>query len=138
MNLLQWLHDPLGHLKKYVDLGVICFNEVGRFDDCDQVWAIYGTVIGLVGVIGLAFVARHVYREYSAHQRYRKKKLLELEIAPTDVMKEHTWNDDKLVDPSLSQEEIVRRIKYAKASQRMSDSNQPTGNPEMGIGPRRE
>ncbi|MEO8005038.1 MAG: hypothetical protein ABI771_09050 [Betaproteobacteria bacterium] len=138
MNLQAWLHDPVGHLKKYFDLGVICFNEVGRFDDCDQVWVIFGTFAGLICIIGLAFVVRHIYRDYAAHQRYRKKKLLELEIAPIDVMKEHTWNDDKLVDPTLSQDEIVRRIKYAKASQRMSDSSRPTGNPEMGIGPRRQ
>ncbi len=138
MSLQTWLQEPVGHLKKYFDLGVICFNEVGRFDDCDQVWVIFGSIAGFICFIGLGFVAKHIYRDYAAHQRYRKKKLLELEVAPTEIMKEHTWNDDKLVDPTLSQGEIIRRIKEAKGRQRGSNSTQPTGNPEMGIGPRRQ
>jgi hypothetical protein len=137
MSSQMWLHDPVGQLKKYFDLGVMCFNEVGRFDDCDQVWTLFGAVAALICLVGLALVAKHIYRDYAAHQRYRRKKILELEVAPAEIMKERTWNDEKLVDPTITQDEIVRRIKEAKARQRAGDSNQPTGNPDMGIGPRR-
>ena len=132
MTLLDWLRDPVGHLKKYADLGVMCFKEVGRFDDCDQVWIIFGMVAGLVCIVVLAFIVRHFYRDYAAHQRYRKKKLAELEVAPEDIMKEHIWNDDKLVDPTLSQDQIIQRIKTAKMLQRMNDGNKPGGNADLG------
>lgn len=46
MSLLEWRRDPVGQLKKYAELGKICVEEVGRFDDCDRVWAVIGIVLG--------------------------------------------------------------------------------------------
>ena len=89
MNVLEWTRDPVGHLKKYAELGKICFDDVGRFEECDQVWAAAGIVLGIVCVLALVFVARHFYREYSAHRRAWWRRQAELEVAPAEVMNKY-------------------------------------------------
>jgi hypothetical protein len=65
MSLLEWTRDPVGQLKKYAELGKICVEEVGRFDDYDRVWAVIGIVLGVACILTLAYIARHFYREYA-------------------------------------------------------------------------
>lgn len=112
-------------LKKYAELTRICFEDVGRFDDCEQVWAGFGIVLGIVALLVLAFIARHFYREYRGYQRVRARKLAELEVAAPEVMGEFTWSGEKSLDTGLSQEEMIRRIKEAKARQRADAASAP-------------
>ena len=56
MSGFDWAKDLFAYLKKYAELGKICFDDVGRFDDCDYVWAAVGIVLGIVCVLALASV----------------------------------------------------------------------------------
>ena len=91
MNGFDWIKDPFADLKRYAELGRICFDDVGRFDECDQVWAGVGIVLGIVCALTLVFVARHFYREYSAHRRAWWRRQAELEVAPAEVMNKYKW-----------------------------------------------
>ncbi len=136
MNVLEWTRDPVGHLKKYAELGKICFDDVGRFEECDQVWAVIGIVLGVICILTLVYIARHFYREYSGYRRVRLRRLAELEVAPPEVMNEYVWSGEKGLDSDLSQEEMIQRIKDAKARQRAdaASDNKPAGDPTLGAG----
>jgi hypothetical protein len=138
MNGFDWTKDPIAYLKKYAELGKICFEDVGRFEECDHVWAAVGIVLGVVCVLTLVFIARHFYREYSAYRRAWLRRQAELEVAPPDVMNEYKWSGENALDPSLSHEEIIQRIKEAKARQRgdaaSASDNKPSGDPALGAG----
>ena len=138
MNGFDWIKDPFAHLKRYVELGRICFGDVGRFDECDQVWAGVGIVLGIVCVPTLVFVARHSYHEYSAHRRAWRRRQAELEVAPVEVMNKYKWSGDIGLDPGLSREEIIQRIKEAKVRQRgdaaSESDDKPGGDPALGAG----
>ena len=138
MNGFDWIKDPFAHLKRYVELGRICFDDVGRFDECDQVWAAVGIVLGIVCVLILVIVARHFYREYSAHRRAWRRRQAELEVAPVEVMNKYKWSGDIGLDPGLSREEIIQRIKEAKVRQRgdaaSESDDKPDGDPVLGTG----
>lgn len=118
MNVFDWTKDPFVYLKKYAELGKICFEDVGRFDECDQIRAAVGIVLAVVFILTLAYIATHFYREYSAYRRVRLRRLAELEVASADVMKEYQWSGENALDSGLSHEEIIQRIKQAKARQR--------------------
>ena len=102
MNGLDWTKDLFAYLKRYAELGKICFNDVGRFEECDRIWAGVGIVLGVVCVLTLLYVARHFYREYSAHRRAWRRRQAELEIAPSEVMNEYKWSGENGLDPGLS------------------------------------
>lgn len=133
MNLDSFLAHPIDTLEKYANLGAICLKDVSRFEDCDKVWAIVGVVLAMVAIIVLAFIARHFIREYAAHDRYRRKKLAEMEVAPEEVMNEHVWSGDKALEAGLTQEQMIQKIKEAKARQRM-ESEKTSGNATLGGG----
>jgi hypothetical protein len=136
MSVLEWTRDPLGQLKRYADLGRICFQDVGRFEDCDRVWAVIGIVLGVVFLLVLAYIARHFYREYAGYQRMRKRRLAELEVADPEVMNQYVWSGEKALDHGLSQEEVIQRIKEAKAQKRADGSEPRTaGDTALGGGP---
>lgn len=138
MNGFNWIEDPIAYLKRYAELGKICFDDVGRFDECDQVWAAVGIGLGIVFVLTLVFVARLFYREYSAHRRAWRRRQAELEVAPAEVMNKYKWSGDIGLDPSLTSEEIIQRVKEAKARQRgdaaSESDNKPGGDPALGTG----
>ena len=136
MNALAWTRDPVGHLQKYAELGRICFGDVGRFEECDQVWAVIGIVLGVICVLTLVYIARHFYREYAGYRRVRLRRLAELEVAPLEVMNEYVWSGEKALDSGLSQEEMIQRIKDAKARQLgdAASDKKPTGDPTLGTG----
>ena len=138
MNVLEWMRDPVGHLKKYTDLGAICLQDVSRFEDCDQVWAVVGIVLGIICLLTLGFIARHFFREFSAHRRFRAKRLAELEVAPPEVMSEYIWSGEKALDTGLSQAEMIQRIKEAKARKQAdaASGDKPAGDPTLGAGGR--
>jgi hypothetical protein len=69
MSVIDWTTHPFAYLKKYAELGKVCFEDVGRFEECDHVWAVVGIVLGVVCVLALVYIAMHFYREYSAHRR---------------------------------------------------------------------
>ena len=131
--MMEWVADPIGHVKKYTNLAQICFQDVGRFDDCDQVWALIGIALGIVCLLVLGFVARHFLREYAAYRRFRAKRLAELEVAPPDIMNEYVWEGDNALETGLSQNEMIQRIKHAKAKQRLEEENN-AGSPALGLG----
>jgi hypothetical protein len=136
MSVLEWTRDPVGQLTKYADLGRICFQDVGRFEDCNQVWAFIGIVLGIACLITLAYIARHFYREYAGYQRVRKRRLAELEVADPEVMKQYVWSGEKALDHGLSQEEVIQRIKDAKAQKRADGGEpRPAGDTALGGGP---
>ena len=89
-------------------------------------------------VLTLVFVARRFYREYSAHRRAWRRRQAELEVAPVEVMNKYKWSGDIGLDPGLSREEIIQRIKEAKARQRgdsaSASDNSPGGDPALGAG----
>ncbi|MEO8008946.1 MAG: hypothetical protein ABI728_10580 [Betaproteobacteria bacterium] len=138
MNVFDWTKNPVADLKKYAELGKICFEDVGRFEECDQVWAAVGIVLAVVFILTLAYIATHFYREYSAYRRVRLRRLAELEFASTDVMNEYQWSGEHALDSGLSHEEIIQRIKQAKARQRGDAAAAPDdkrgGNPALGTG----
>ncbi len=138
MSGFDWIKDLSAYLKKYTELGQICIDDAGRFDECDQVWAAVGIVLGIICVLTLVFVARHFNREYSAHRRAWQRRQAELEVAPAEVMNKYKWSGDIGLDPSLSREEIIQRVKEAKARQRgdaaSESDNKPGGDPALGAG----
>ena len=142
MNAFDWIRDAVAYLKRFAELGKICFDDVGRFEECDHIWATVGIVLGIVCVLALTYVATHFYREYSAYRRAWLRRQAELDVAPSDVMNEYKWSGENALDPGLSQEEIVQRIKEAKARQRgdaaPAPDNRPPGDPALGIGIRRQ
>jgi hypothetical protein len=133
MSLLGWTRNPIGELKKYTDLGQICFQDVGRFEECNQVWAVVGIVLGIACLLALAFIGRHFYREYSGYQRVRRRRLAEMEIADPEVMNKYVWSGEKALDHGLSQGEVIRRIKEAKAQKRAdAASGKSSGDSALG------
>ena len=140
MNAFDRIIDSFAHLKKYADLGRICFEDVGRFEECGHVWAIIGIVLGVVCILTLVFIARHLYREYAAHRRVWLRRQAELDIASPDVMNEYKWSGENALEPGLSHEEIIQRIKEAKIRQRggaeAHSDGQPAGDASLGTGVR--
>ena len=138
MNAFDWTKDAIAYLKKYAELGQICFADVGRFEDCNRIWAGVGIVLGVACALALLYFVRHFYREYSAHRRAWRKRQAELEIAPSEVMNEYKWSGEKALDANLSHDEIIQRIKEAKARQRgdaaPESDNKPGGDPALGAG----
>ncbi len=132
MNLLEWLRDPASHLKNYFELGVNCFHDFTRFDGCGQLWANFRFCVGLICVILLLLVVKHLCLDYLAHRRQLKRGLSGQEIESADVLKKRRWNDVSLASPILGQKELIKRIKNAKASRRISDRNMRSGNPGNG------
>ena len=140
MNVFDWTKDPFVYLKKYAELGKICFEDVGRFEECDQVWAAVGIVPAVVFILTLAYIATHFYREYSAYRRVRLRRLAELEVASADVMNQYQWSGENALDAGLSHEEIIHRIKQAKDQQRghaaSASDEKRGGDPALGTGNR--
>ena len=99
MNGFDWIQDAFGYLKKYAELGKLCFEDVGRFEECNHVWATVGSVLGVIGVMTLVFIATHFYREYSAYRRAWRRRQAELEVASPDVMNEYKWSGENALEP---------------------------------------
>jgi hypothetical protein len=51
MSVLDWTTHRVAYRKKYAELGKVCFEDVGRFEECDHVWAVVGIVLGIVCVL---------------------------------------------------------------------------------------
>jgi hypothetical protein len=137
MSLLDWSRDPVGNLKKYGNLAQVCVQDVGRFEECERVWAVIGIVLGVTCLLTLTFIGRHFYREYAGHQRVRRRRLAEMEVADPEVMKEYVWSGDKALETGLSQEEMIRQIKEAKTQKRAAASDtKSAGDPTLGAGDR--
>jgi hypothetical protein len=134
MNLLEWLRDPARHLKNYFELGVNCFHDFTRFDGCGQLWADSRFCVGLICVILLVLMVKHLCLDYLAHRRQVKRGLSGLDLESADAVRARRWNDISLASPILGQKESIKRIKNAKANRRISDRNMRSGNPGMGIG----
>lgn len=134
MTLLQWIRHPVDELTKYTDLGYICLKDASRFEECDLVWAIVGIALAIVCLTVLGFIALHFYREYAGFQRVRRQRLAELEVASPEVMNGYVWSGDKALETGLSQEEMIQRIKDAKAQKRSSSTENPGGNTTLGAG----
>ena len=134
MNLLEWLRDPVRHLRKYLELGLNCFNDARRLDDCDQLWANLQFFACTICVILFVLMVKHLCLDYAAHRRQLRNELLGRDIGQTGAMKKRRWNDGTLASPILGQKELIQRIKNAKASRRVSDMNMRSGNPGMGVG----
>jgi hypothetical protein len=138
MSVLDWTTHPFANLKKYAELGKVCFEDVGRFEECDHVWAIARIVLGVICVLALAYIATHFYREYSAHRRVWLRRQAELEVAPPDVMNKYKWSGENALEPGPSHEEIIQRIKEAKALRRgdaaSASDDRPGGDPALGAG----
>jgi hypothetical protein len=132
MNLLEWLRDPASHLRKYYELGVNCFHDFTRVDGCSQLWADFRFCVGLICVILLVLMVKHLCLDYLAHRRQLKRGLSGWDMESPDALKRR-WNDVSLSSPILGQKESIKRIRNAKASRRMSDRMR-SGNPGMGIG----
>ncbi len=130
MNLLEWLRDPASHLKNYFELGVNCFHDFTRFDGCSQLWANFRFCVGLICVILLVLMVKHLCLDYLAHRRQLKRGLSGLNMESADALKRR-WNDVSLASPILGQKESIKRIRNAKASRRISDRIR-AGNPGNG------
>jgi hypothetical protein len=134
MSLLEWTRHPVQQLTKYTDLGVICLQDVSRFEECDQVWGIVGIALAIVCILVLGFIARHFYREYAGYRRVRRQRLAEMEVASPEVMGGYVWSGEKALETGLSQEEMIQRIKEAQAQKRATSADKPAGDPTLGIG----
>jgi flagellar biosynthesis/type III secretory pathway M-ring protein FliF/YscJ len=138
MGVLDWARNAWAYLSRLAGLSKHCFKDVGRFEECDAFWAAVGILVGVICLLALFFIARHFFREYAAHRKAWRRRQAELEVAPSEVMEQHKWTGDHAIDPSLSQEEIIRRIKEAKARQRADagpkSDPKPAGDPGLGSG----
>jgi hypothetical protein len=76
-------------------------------------------------------IARHFFREYAAHRRARARRLAELEVAPPEGMSQVKRSGGNALDPNLNQDEIVQRIKQAKAQLRAGENS--AGDKALGI-----
>jgi len=123
MAAVDWIKGVWAYLVKLAGLGQYCLRDVGRFDECDSFWAAVGIVLAIFCALVLAFITRHFLREYAAHRRARARRLAELEVAPPEVMNQAKWSGDNALDSNLSQDEIVQRIKQAKAQLRTGDKS---------------
>ena len=132
MNLLEWLRDPASHLQKYFELGVNCFHNFRRFDGCGQLWTDFRFGVGLICVILLVLVVKHLCLDYLAYRRQLRHGLSGLEMESADALKKRRWNDVRLASPILGQKELIKRIKNAKASRRISDRDMRYGKPGNG------
>ena len=135
MAAVEWIKEIWAYLAKLAGLAQYCFKDVGRFDECDSLWATIGIGFAIVCVLTLAYIARHFYREYSAHRLAWAKRQAELEVASPDVMQQVMWTGDKALDTGLSQEEMIQRIKEAKAQRRAGEASgdKPAGDKALGI-----
>ena len=100
---------------------------MGRFQECESFWAAVGIVLTVVCVLTLLFIARHFFREYFAHRRAWAKRQAELAVAPPEIMEQVKWTGDNALDPNLSQEEVIQRIKEAKARLRTGEATESGG-----------
>ena len=125
MAVFDWIWDVWRYLTRLAGLGRYCFQDVGRFDECESLWLAVGIVLAIVCVLTLAFIAWHFLREYVAHRRAWARRQAELEVAPPEVMEQVRWTGDNALDPNLSQEEIIQRIKQAKAQLRSGEASAP-------------
>ena len=135
MAAVDWIKGVWAYLAKLAGLAQYCFKDVGRFDECDSFWATIGIAFAIVCVLTLTYIARHFYREYSAHRRVWAKRQAELEVASPEVMNQAKWSGDNALDSNLSQEEIIQRIKQAKAQLRTGEASgdKPGGHKALGI-----
>jgi len=135
MAAVDWIKGVWAYLAKLVGLAQYCFKDVGRFDECDSFWATIGIALAIACVLALTYIARHFYREYSAHRRAWAKRQAELEVASPEVMQQVMWTGDKALDTNLSQEEMIQRIKDAKAQRRAGEASgdKPAGDKALGI-----
>jgi hypothetical protein len=135
MIVFDWITGTWKHLGQLAELGGLCFSDVGRFDECDSFWAAVAIGLAIVGSLILAFIGRHLLREYAAHRRAWARRQAELEVAPAEVMNRVKWTGENALDTNLSQGEIIERIKQAKAQLRNQDAsgNKTGGDKALGI-----
>lgn len=97
-----------------------------------------GIGLGVVCIVALFFMDRHFYREYAAYRRVRLQRLANLQVAPPEVMHEFVWSGDTVPGDELSQEQIIQRIKEAKARLHANAAaeGKSAGNPTLGSGVR--
>lgn len=137
MNAIDSIKAFLGQLNWYAGLGKACISDAGRFDECEGFWAVIGIAVGIVGIVTLAFIARHFLRERAAYLRAWKKKQAELAIADSETMAKAMWKGEGAFGAELSKDEIIRRIKAAKAQKRLevgsSAGEAPKGDKSLGI-----
>lgn len=130
MNLLAWLRDPASHLKRNFELGVNCFHDFSRYDGCGQLWANFRFCVSLICVILFVQMMKHLCLDYLAHRRQLRHRSAGLDVRSADAQRKRRWNDVRLASPILGQRELIRRIRNAKASRRISDRSLRSGNPE--------
>ena len=133
MAAVDWFKGVWAYLVKLAGLGQYCFEDVGKFDECESMWMGIGVLLAIVCVLALAFIARHFSRAYFAHRRAWAKRQAELEVATPEVMAQAKWTGENAIDASVSQEEMIRRIRQAKERLKSGDaSDKPGGDKALG------
>jgi hypothetical protein len=123
MAVFDWIWNVWRYLTRLADLGKYCFQDVNRFDECEPFWEAIGIALAIVCVLTLMFIARHFFRAYSVHRRAWARRQAELAVAPAEVMEQVKWTGDNALDPNLSQEEVIQRIKQAKSRLRTGEAS---------------
>ncbi|MEQ1881001.1 MAG: hypothetical protein ABL878_08520 [Burkholderiales bacterium] len=125
MNSSDWVSNLWQQVIWYAGLGRYCIADAGRFDECEMVWAVIGAAIGIIGVVTLFYIGRHFLRERAAFRRAWEKKQAELAVAPPEIIAQAKWSGDSVLGADMSQEEMIRRIKEAKAQKKFADLSAP-------------
>jgi hypothetical protein len=125
MNTPEWVSNFWQQVIWYAKLGRYCVEDAGRFDECERVWAVIGAAIGIIGVVTLFYIVRHFLRERAAFRRAWEKKQAELAVASPEIIAQSKWTGDSVVGADMSQEEMIRRIKEAKAQKKFADVSAP-------------
>ena len=94
-----------------------CFRGTAELPACEEAWAylfIAGMALASVVVI---FVLRRSYRHWREMKRNEQMLRDRHKVAPPELMEEVKWRGDTTADPSLSYEDLVKRIRTAKEEQ---------------------
>ena len=94
-----------------------CFQGGAELPACEEAWAhLFTAGVALASVV-VILVLRRSYRHWREMKRNEQILRDRHKVASPELMDEVKWRGDSTVDPSLSYEDLVKRIRTAKEEQ---------------------
>jgi hypothetical protein len=137
MHVFDWSKDLWNHVTWFAGLGKYCLKDAAAFDECETFWAAIGIAVGVAGAVTLFFFVKHFLHERAAYRRAWERKQAELAVAAPEEMAKVMWTGDAALGADLSQEDMIRLIKEAKAQRKFETATSPndkaSGDKTLGI-----